>query len=105
MGEEQESSIIDTYHTIYQKSAQLDISNIKIYIKYKLCNPIAASRFITEIRKSILLLKQIPYIGAKYDESGDNRFKIYKNFLIFYEIQEEEKLVIIKRIIHRSVNL
>lgn len=79
--------------------------NIRTYIKYKLYNLTAASRFISEIRKNILILQEFPYIGAKYDEDSDNRFKIYKNFLIFYEIQEKEKLVIIKRIIHKSANL
>ena len=75
-----------------------------MYIKYKLCNPIAASRFMSEIRKSIMILKQFPYIGAKFEEDS-NRFKIYKNFLIFYEIQEKEKRIIIKRIIHKNVNM
>lgn len=59
---------------------------------------------MSEIRKSILILQEFPYIGAKY-EGDSNRFKIYKNFLIFYEIQEKEKQIIIKRIIHKNVNI
>lgn len=59
---------------------------------------------MSEIRKSILILQEFPYIGAKYEEDS-NRFKIYKNFLIFYEIQEKEKQIIIKRIIHKNINM
>ena len=40
---------------------------------------------MSEIRKNIMILKEFPYIGAKFEEDS-NRFKIYKNFLIFYEI-------------------
>ena len=42
-------------------------------------------------------------MGKKY-YNDTNRFLVHKNFFIFYEIQEKEKLVIIKRIIHRNVN-
>lgn len=104
MGEFRESYIIKKYNIIYQEIAQIDLFAIVTYIKYKLCNPIAASRFMSEIRKSILILKEFPYIGAKY-EGDSNRFKIYKNFLIFYEIQEKEKRIIIKRIMHKNVNM
>ena len=59
---------------------------------------------MSEIRKSILILQEFPYIGAKY-EGDSNRIKIYKKFLIFYEIQEKEKKIIIKRIINSNVNM
>ena len=104
MGAFRESYIIEKYNIIYQEIAQIDLFVIVTYIKYKLCNQIAASRFMSEIRKSILILEEFPYVGAKYEEDS-NRFKIYKNFLIFYEIQEKEKQIIIKRIIHKNVNI
>jgi len=66
-------------------------------------NPIAAKNFVKNIEKSIYNLSYFPYIGTKY-EGENNRFKIYKNFLIFYEIQEKEKRIIIKRIINSNIN-
>ncbi len=104
MGAFGERYTIKKYHIIYQKIAQIDLFGIGMYIKYKLCNPVAASQFMSKIRKSILILQEFPYIGAKY-EGDSNRFKIYKNYLIFYEIQEKEKKIIIKRIIHRNINM
>lgn len=81
-----------------------NINRISNYIKNKLKNPIAADNFVKNIEKSIYNLSYFPYIGAKYKEDS-NRIKIYKNFLIFYEIQEKEKQIIIKRIIHKNVNM
>lgn len=57
-----------------------------------------------DIENSIYSLSYFPYIGAKY-KNNNSRFLIYKSFLIFYEIQEKEKQIIIKRIIHKNVNL
>lgn len=88
----------------YSKLSIKNINQISNYIKIKLKNPIAAENFKINIEKSIYNLSYFPYIGVKYKKTK-NRFKIYKNFLIFYEIQEKEKLVIIKRIIHKSANL
>lgn len=82
----------------------MNLVTIGNYIKYQLCNPIAAFQFMSEIRKSILILQEFPHIGAKY-EKDSTRFKIYKNFLIFYEIQEKEKQIIILRIIHKNINI
>ena len=83
--------------------AQLNIFNINMYIRYTLCNQIAANNFLIGIRNNVLNLKLFPYIGTKY-KNEYNRFKVYKNFLIFYEIQEKEKLIVIKRIIHRNID-
>ena len=81
-----------------------NINRISNYIKNKLKNPIAARNFVKNIEKSIYNLFYFPYIGLKY-EKDTNRVKIYKKFLIFYEIQEKEKRIIIKRIIHSNVNM
>ncbi len=73
---------------------------IEYYIKYELKNVNAAKKTINNLINKILILKSFPRMGKKYDERI--RFIIYKKFLIFYEIQE--KIVIIKTIIHSKVN-
>ena len=81
-----------------------NINRISKYINNKLNNPIAARNFEINIEKSIYNLSYFPYIGAKYKKDSD-RIKIYKNFLIFYKIREKEKRIVIKRIIHKNVNM
>lgn len=83
--------------------ADYDIFNIYYYIKFKLLNPIASTNFLKGITSKIDSLELFPYIGAIY-ENSQNRFIIYNNFLIFYEVQEKEKLVIIKGIRNRRKN-
>lgn len=80
-----------------------DMFDIAFYIKYKLYNPQASQRFIDNILMKVTSLKIFPYIGSNYKNNQD-RFIIYKNFLIIYEIQEKEKIVNIKTIIHRKTN-
>ena len=92
-------------HSIeYRKSAKRNIKQIAKYIRDILKNPIAAQNFSRNIEKHIYNLSDFPYAGAIYKETL-NRFIIYKNFLIIYEIKKEERKVIIKRIIHKSINI
>jgi plasmid stabilization system protein ParE len=53
--------------------------------------------------EKVYSLSYFPYRGAIYNNEY-NRFLIHKNFLIFYEIHEKEKLIIVKRIIHSNIN-
>ena len=91
------------YKIVYRINAQIDFFNIYYYIKYKLENYIAANNIMEEILDKIQSLEYLPYRGAIYSNHF-SRFVLQKNFLIFYEIQEKEKLVIIKRIIHKNIN-
>ena len=91
------------YNIEFLNQAIWDIQNIAYYIKYKLCNPQALNRFINNIFSKVTILQYFPYIG-NLNKNIKNRFTVYKNFLIFYEIQEKEKLVIIKTIIHAKIN-
>lgn len=74
-----------------------------LYIMYKLYNPQAANRFIENILNKISILQYLPYIGKIYKNTQE-RFIVYKNFLIFYEIQEEEKIILIEKVKHMKSN-
>ena len=69
---------------------------------YKLYNPQAANRFIENILNKISILQYLPYIGKIYKNTQE-RFIVYKNFLIFYEIQEE-KIILIEKVKHMKSN-
>lgn len=74
-----------------------------MYIYYELCNPQAVNRFINNIFAKISILQYFPCIGSVY-ESNQERFLIYKNYLIFYEIHEKEKIIEILTVMHRKRN-
>lgn len=94
---------MNEYIIVRTPNAHYEIASIYYYIKFKLLNPIASEEFLKGITTKINNLKLFPYIGSIYEDS-QNRSIIYKNFLIFYEIQEKEKLVIIKSIMNRRKN-
>lgn len=79
------------------------INIVASYIYYQFYNPQASNKFKKCIYQKILLLLNFPYIGAQYYNNQD-RFMVYKKYLIFYEIQEKEKIIIVKRIIHSKQN-
>ena len=88
-----------------EETADNDIYQLTNYIKYKLLNPIVAEKLPDKILNQINILKQFPYLGKIYNLSNPNiRFLIHNKYLIFYEIQEKEKLIIIKTILHSKQN-
>ena len=90
------------YSILFDERADYNINQVKNYISYILNNPIAAINTATGLKKQISILKYFPQIGTIYNQNYSNlRFLIYKNYLIFYEIQEYEKLIIIKTIMHK----
>lgn len=91
------------YKIKYNIIAKNDLIKTYYYIFYSLCNPIVANRLLSNIILFIENLEQFPYMGTIY--SNNIRFIIYKNFLIFYEIQQKEKIIIIRRIIHKNMNI
>lgn len=81
--------------------AYYDIIDTSMYICYELCNPQAANRFINNISVHISVLQYFPRIGSIY-QSNQERFLIFKSYLIFYEIHEKEKVVEILTVLHRK---
>lgn len=54
------------------------------------------------LKSIVSTLQQFPYMGSFY-KNRQERFIVYKNFLIVYEIQEKEKIVRIKTIGNRRM--
>ena len=82
----------------------INLLDIYYYIAYKLNSHITAVRNVENMINKIDSLTYFPHRGASYSDIH-HRFIIYKNFLIFYKIQEKEKQIIILRIIHRNINM
>ncbi|MES2677376.1 MAG: type II toxin-antitoxin system RelE/ParE family toxin [Pseudomonadota bacterium] len=80
------------------KKAKQDLSNIRDYIA--LDNPYRAISFTQE------MLTNFSRKISIYPKSGlkckDFYYSIYKNYLIFYDIAESEKEIVILHIVHSS---
>lgn len=86
----------------YNIRAHLNLTDIKKHITYDLHEPHIAKKTIIGIENKIKLLQDFPYIGRKINDQ--ERILIYKNYLIFYEIQENENLILILRILYTKRN-
>lgn len=98
-----------TYKLEILPIAKKEIENILFYISYNLKNISAArdlSRQIFECMNTILLF---PFGASIYKTKRklekEYRFVKVKNYLIFYTINEDIKVITIARVLYRKMNI
>ena len=84
--------------------AQSDLDSIVEYIAVQLANPIAAGDLLDEVEKCYSRLHSNPMIYAKSSDprlgTEGYRRALIKNYILFYKVFEDEKKVVIYRIIY-----
>ena len=92
------------YHLEYLPIARHDMIEIAVYISHDLCNPLAAGKLADEMIESAERLTEFPYINAVYltvkPLKREYRKLIVRNYIMFYWIDEKNKLVTIARVIY-----
>ena len=85
------------------KEAQRDIIAIRNYIRDELCNPSAAKRIITCLKKGVQSLEKFSGRGRPLDAlisvHTEYRYLVCENYCIFY--LEGNEQVIVVRILHQ----
>ena len=88
--------------------AKEDYKSIIKYIIYKLLESNIAERYAELIKNEINTLKYNPQKFAiiNYDIIKQYKFRklIIKNYIVFYRINEEEKIVNVERILHGTTD-
>jgi len=64
--------------------------------------PSTAAKFFEKLDKKLLLLKEQPFIGAKYIPNPKYRKLNVGDYLAFYTVDEENRKIEIYRILHGS---
>lgn len=86
----------------YSPEALQDLDDIGDYITYELSSPLAAYNLLTEITKTVDLLKNNPLIGASINSIAnivsDYRFLVVKNYMVFYRYSNNN--IYIDRVIY-----
>ncbi|MCL2053582.1 MAG: type II toxin-antitoxin system RelE/ParE family toxin [Oscillospiraceae bacterium] len=84
--------------------ARHDLREIEAYIKESYDNPTAAKRVAQKIIKSYKLLKTNPWLGVslrlRYGIDTPVNMLISGKYLVFYEIEEDAKLIKIISVLH-----
>lgn len=99
---------MNKYRILLTKNAKDDLIEIRNHITYELMSPDISKKFIYGLRKSISQLYYLPYkfpqVKTKYIDRQSCRYMPYKNFLIFYEVKEQETVIYILRILYKKRN-
>ena len=99
---------MEEYKVELSIQAKEDYKSIIKYIKYKLLESNIAERYAELIKNEINTLKYNPQKFAiiNYDIIKQYKFRklIIKNYIVFYRINEEEKIVNVERILHGTTD-
>ena len=95
---------MDSYRIIVTPDAEADLSELRDYIANVLRSPETARSYLHHLRKEIGSLSEMPARIKAVDEepwhSRGIRKLIVKNFLVYFRIVEEEKMVYILNVIY-----
>lgn len=96
------------YKIQFSKDARNDLIDTYSYIKYNLQEPLIAKKLIAKIREEINKLKDNPTIFAVIKDEIIQKRKIRKikinNYIVFYKVNENNKIVEIVRIMYTRRN-
>jgi len=92
------------YQLEYLPMAKQDMDKIAFYISQELHNSVAAKSLINEMINTIERLIDFPYMYPAYRTilvtTNEYRKLIIKNYVIFYWVNEQDKKVVIARVIY-----
>ena len=96
------------YNLGFLQAAKQDLVDIVRYISHDLSNPIAAEKLAVELVEAAEGLTHFPYRNRVYQPirplKREYRGQIVQNYIIFYYVDEEQKLVTIARVIYARRN-
>jgi addiction module RelE/StbE family toxin len=97
------------YKVTYLPIARKDIHDITAYIADHLQAPKAALDLLAALDKSISVLEQFPYAHRLYQpvEALEYEYRVIpvNNYIVFYVVHEDERMVEIHRVIYAKRDL
>lgn len=93
----------------YRPISERDLKNIVSYIALDLASPRAARGVFEEIRSAVDAIRANPEIGRlmndeRLDKRWYRRFAV-KNYWVIYRVDEEQKCILVERILHQRQDL
>ena len=92
------------YQLTFLPSAQRDMIDIVRYISHELLNPTAADALAKKMIDAAERLCDFPYINAVHQSmkplKHEYRKLLVKNYVMFYWVDEKEKLITIARAVY-----
>ena len=92
------------YDVNIMQSAKNEIHGIYRYIATELDNPTAADRHVSLIQEKISALQEnperYPLVRDKYLAEKGIRYIVVQNYLVFFVVREENKVVSVMRVLY-----
>ena len=92
------------YRLTFLPITKQDMTNIARYISHELFNPTAADVLANEMIDAAERLCDFPYINALHQTVNplkhEYRKLLVKNYIMFYWVDEQDKLITIARVIY-----
>ena len=100
---------MDKYNIQYSKESVDDLRNIYAYICFNLSSPDNAVKKIEKIKKAVRTLDTFPNGNPTVEYEHWEELNIYRfpvdNYIVFYQIEEEQHQVNIFRIFYNGKNI
>ncbi len=91
------------------KKAESDLDGILAYITVELANPQAASDFFNNLQNNIEEVREFPESGLlvqnEFLQTENVRKKLVGNYIMYYLLNMEEKIIYILRIVYGKRNM
>ena len=89
-----------TYRIRLSERAKQDRDIIRAHLRQFYRN--TAKNFFSALKKHLSLLCDSPYIGTPHK---DHRRLVVGEYLVFYQVDEIDRMIVISRILHGSQNM
>ena len=91
------------YKAKFLITAKYDRETVKAYLnQYSLT---AAKRLFDKIKSNLELVKENPYMYEAYERRPQFRRMVVEDYLVFYKVREEEKIIEIHHIFNSTMNI
>ena len=91
------------YKAKFLITAKYDREAIKIYLDQY--SPVAAKRIFDKIKSNLELVKENPYMYEAYERRPQFRKMVVEDYLVFYKVKEEEKIIEVYRILNGMTDI
>jgi len=97
-----------SYNLVFLETAKRDMTEIVRYISRNLSNPSVAEKLAGKMVEVAEQLKGLPYKNRVYNPikplKQEYRGQVVDNYIMFYYIDENEKLIIVSRVVYGKRN-
>ena len=91
------------YKVKYLITAVYDRDTIKAYLDQY--SPSAAKKLFEKIKSNMELAKENPYMYEAYERRPQFRRMVVEDYLVFYKVKEEERIIEVHHIFHGMINI